>query len=106
MSAQTRSAVWGAVMLPFQWNALRVGDRVMVHDDLDPDLALHHGVVRIVQTRQSTPNEIGIRLDSPPSVLLQPWRHAVHLMPMDRGSSCWRCAAMSDDPIDDDRGAG
>ena len=89
-------------MLTFQWNALRVGDRVMVHDDLDPDLELHHGVVRLVQTRPSAQNEIAIRFDDRPSVLLRPWRHAVHLMPIDTRSSCWRCAAMADDPIDDD----
>ena len=33
-------------MLQFQWNALRVGDRVLVHDDHDPDRApLVEGIV-------------------------------------------------------------
>ena len=31
-------------MLPFQWNALRVGDRVSVHDDHAPGLDIHEGV--------------------------------------------------------------
>jgi hypothetical protein len=32
-----------AVMLGFEWNSLRTGDHVMVHDDLDPGLELHQG---------------------------------------------------------------
>jgi hypothetical protein len=67
-----------------------------VHDDLDPGFHLHAGVVQLVQTRESGPNEIGFRLDDRPSRPLRPWRHAVHLAPIDERRECWRCAAMTD----------
>lgn len=89
-------------MLLFQWNALRVGDRVMVHDDHDPELELHEGAVRLVQTRQRGANEIGIRLDDPASEMLRPRRHAVHLLPIDPGFPCWRCDAIAASPADVD----
>ena len=79
-------------MLVFQWNAVRVGDRVIVHDDLDSGLALHAGVVTLVQTHTQSPNEVTIRLDDRAS-LVRPRRHAVHLLPVDRRFSCWRCDA-------------
>lgn len=79
-------------MLAFQWNAVRVGDRLMVHDDLDPRFALGEGVVRLVGTRQGA-NEIAIRLDGPTSGLLRPRSQAVHLMPIDARLPCWRCDA-------------
>jgi hypothetical protein len=90
-------------MLLFQWNALRAGDRVMVHDDHDPELELHEGAVRLVQTRQPGANEIGIRLDDPASEMLRPRRHAVHLLPIDPGFPCWRCDAIAASPTDADR---
>ena len=40
-------------MFEFQWNALRVGDRVAVHDDLDDGFELAEGVVHIVETRRT-----------------------------------------------------
>lgn len=79
-------------MLAFQWNAVRVGDRLMVHDDLDPRFELSEGVVRLVQTRQGA-NEIAIRLDDATSGLLRPRSQAVHLLPIDERIPCWRCDA-------------
>lgn len=90
-------------MLLFQWNALRVGDRVIVHDDHDPGLARHEGTVRLVQTRQSGANEIGIRLDDPARDMVRPRRHAVHLLPIDPELPCWRCGAIAGSPTDADR---
>ena len=89
-------------MLTFQWNALRTGDRVIVHDDLDPDLGLHEGVVELVQTVRSGANDVGIRLDDRPSDVLRPWRHAVHLLPIDPRYPCWRCAAQASSSTDQD----
>lgn len=77
-------------MLPFQWNSLRVGDRVAVHDDADPALELGYGVVCVVQTRWRAVNEVGVRLDEPGAAIMRPRRHAVHLLPLDR-RDCWRC---------------
>lgn len=82
-------------MLLFQWNALRAGDRVAVHDDHDPELGLHEGAVRLVQTRQPGANEIGVRLDDSAFHVLRPRRHAVHMLPIDPGSPCWRCDAIA-----------
>ena len=90
-------------MLPFQWNALRVGDRVMVHDDLDPSFQLRTGSVALVQTRQPGTNEIAVRLDEPASGIVLPRRHAVHLLPVDRSLACWRCDATRARPTDADR---
>lgn len=78
-------------MLPFQWNALRTGDRVLVHDDADP--ALGEGVVALVQTHVQADNDIAIRLTGTPSRTVRPRRHAVHMAPLDRRFECWRCAA-------------
>lgn len=89
-------------MLLFQWNALRAGDRVMVHDDREPGLELHEGAVRLIQTRQPGANEIYIRLDDPASEMLRPRRHAVHLLPVDPGFPCWRCDAIAPSTTDAD----
>ena len=92
-------------MLLFQWNALRAGDRVMVHDDHDPELELHEGAVRLVPTRQPGANEIGVRLDDPASEVLRPRRHAVHMLPIDPGFPCWRCDEIAASTPDVDRRA-
>ena len=76
-------------MLTFEWNSLRVGERVLVHDDDDPSLTLHEGVVRLVETRDGAANDVGIRVDGK---LRRVRRHAVHLLPLDR-RNCWRCDA-------------
>ena len=39
-------------MLKFQWNALRRGDTVFIHDAADADLGLHAGVVTLVDVHQ------------------------------------------------------
>jgi hypothetical protein len=78
-------------MLTFEWNALRVGDRVLVHDDHDPALPLDEGVVVIVERRRGGPRSVGIR-NSATGEVQQPRRHAVHLTPLD-AVPCWRCAA-------------
>lgn len=80
-------------MLGFQWNALRVGDRVRVHDDGTADLALHDGVVALVQTHPLRANDVGIRLDGDAGAVVHPRRHAVHLGRSDAHEPCWRCEA-------------
>ena len=83
-----------AVMLSFEWNSLRTGDEVMVHDDLDPELALCEGVVTLVEPRPWDTNDVAIRIDKHKPVSVRPRRHAVHLLPLDR-RSCWRCEAIA-----------
>jgi hypothetical protein len=77
----------------FQWNALRIGDRVAVHDDLDAGCQLSEGVVRIVGTRSHAVNDVAIRLDNLETAVQRPRRHAVHLRPLNDRPPCWRCEA-------------
>ena len=77
-------------MIALYWNALRAGDRVVVHDDGDADFTMHDGVVRLVQTYGHRANDVGIRLDDGERRMVQPRRDAVHLLPLDR-LPCWRC---------------
>jgi hypothetical protein len=81
-------------MLRFQWNSLRTGEHVMVHDDLDPGLALREGVVKLVETRPWDTNDVAIRVDHNSPVVVRPRRHAVHLLPLDE-RSCRRCDAIA-----------
>ena len=78
-------------MFEFQWNALRVGDRVAVHNDHDTGFELAGGVVHIVESRQRAANMVGIRLDDGHALVQHPRRHAVHLLPLNDRPSCWRC---------------
>ena len=80
-------------MLEFQWNALRQGDRVVVHDDLDPAFGLHDATVALVRPHYPGASEIGVRRDDQPTVMSRPWRHAVHLAVIDPNDTCWRCEA-------------
>ena len=80
-------------MLEFQWNALRLGDRVVIHDDLDPTFGLHDATVSLVRPHFPGASEIGVRRDDQPTVMFRPWRHAVHLTPVACDPECWRCAA-------------
>ena len=81
-------------MLKFQWNSLRTGDAVMVHDDLDPGLELHEGTVKLAETGRWYTNDVAIQIDHDGPVVVHPRRHAVHLLPLDR-RSCWRCDAIA-----------
>jgi hypothetical protein len=88
-------------MFVFQWNSMRIGDHVMVHDDDDAGLALRPGIVKYVETREQGQNDVTIQLDDHASRPIRPRRHAVHMLPVDRRFSCWRCdviAAESSEP--------
>lgn len=80
-------------MLPFQWNALRRGDGVLVHDDSSTGLDLANGVVAIVETRRGRTNDVAIRVRTT-GRLVRPRREAVHQVPIDQRFSCWRCDAL------------
>jgi hypothetical protein len=86
-------------VLLFQWNALRVGDTVDVHDPDDQAMGLVPGVVTMVQTSRGA-NDLGIRLGSGrtdadgvglPVRVLRPARLTVHLDRIDADRGCWRC---------------
>ena len=85
-------------MLRFEWNALRVGDRVAVHDDTSSRLSLTEGAVSVVQRRSVSGKDVGIRMnEAMPATTagaartVFPRRHAVHLLPLDPTETCWRC---------------
>jgi hypothetical protein len=79
-------------MLRFHWNALRPGDRVLVHDDSEPDLGIRAGVVTLVDVRASS-HDVSIRLttETRRARVVRPRRFAVHFDPVDDADACWRC---------------
>jgi hypothetical protein len=79
-------------MLKFQWNALRRGDHVLVHDVDDPKLALRAGVVALIDTQRSG-RDVAIRYTTGTRTPrpVRPGRFAVHFDPIDEGDGCWRC---------------
>jgi hypothetical protein len=79
-------------MLKFQWNALRRGDHVLVHDVDDPELALRAGVVTLIDTRRSG-RDVAIRYTTGTRTPrpVRPGRFAVHFDPIDGEDGCWRC---------------
>ena len=83
-------------MLRLQWNALQVGDRVLVHDDADISLRLQPGIVAMVQTAHGS-NDLGVRVTgrSGQVGVVRPSRLSVHLDPRDVTEDCWRCDAIA-----------
>jgi hypothetical protein len=82
-------------MIRLQWNALRVGDHVLVHDEDDTEMALVPGRVTMIQTAQGS-NDVAIRLSGRgASKIVHPRRLAVHLDEFDPDSHCWRCDLQS-----------
>jgi hypothetical protein len=79
-------------MLKFQWDALRRGDTVFVHDASDADLGLRAGVVTLVDVRPFG-HDVGIRLATgiPTAPDVRPGRLAVHIAAVD-DHDCWRCS--------------
>ena len=82
-------------MLRFEWNALRTGDRVVVHDPASAEMTLVAGgvvMIEVHRARKGT-NRVGIRVagDDRPSRILWPSYLAVHHDPPDVAEPCWRC---------------
>jgi hypothetical protein len=79
-------------MLKCQWNALRRGNHVLVHDASDANLSLRAGVVTLVDTHRSG-HDVGIRFTTgtPTAHTVRPGRFAVHFDPIDDDDDCWRC---------------
>ena len=74
-------------MLKFEWNALRSGDKVLVHDPRSPEMALTSAVVMVSDTRKGA-NGVGMRLptDGGDDLILWPSRLVVHPDPATRPS--------------------
>ena len=83
-------------MLRFEWNGLRIGERVLLHDWAG-DLALHPGRVAFVDAHRGW-NSVGIRLPSSDgaSIVVWPSSGAVHRDPRDVAEPCWQCHALEE----------
>jgi hypothetical protein len=84
--------------LTFEWDALRAGDRVLVHDDDDIGGPLLHGVVAMVDSGKGRGgSDVGVRATETDGTvrMRRPLRLATHLDPHDPAESCWRCTAVS-----------
>jgi len=85
-------------MLKLQWNALRPGDPVAVHDDATSHSPLSDGVVVRVQ-KAADSNDVAVqfnRTTAQERVVVHPHRWSVHQVPRDPTEACWRCEAASD----------
>ena len=81
-----------------EWNELRVGDRVLVHDESDARAPLLPGRVTEVAEAPGS-NDVAIRVPASrgKSQIVRPPRLSVHLDDLDPESRCWRCEARVDD---------
>ena len=95
-------------MLRFEWNALRPGDHVLVHDPRTDEMTLTDGVVTSVDTHKRV-NGVGIRIDTPGGdpAILWPNPFVVHHDPRDPAEPCWRCEELGEGaaPPDEPPGA-
>lgn len=82
-------------MLKFQWNALRLGHRVTVHDPATPGADLAPGTVVMIETPAARKGAagVGIRVtdDTGATTVRWPSYLTVHLDPDDGTEPCWRC---------------
>ncbi len=78
-------------MLMFDWNALRPGDPMLVHEPGSAHMALTPGVVVHVEDNRGA-NGVGIRVGAGSTQrILWPSFLAVHRDPPERNEPCWRC---------------
>lgn len=89
----------GDAVIRLTWNALRVGQHVLVHDEDDPLMALVPGRVTDVEQAPGS-NDVTIRLSPSgrPAKVVRPRRLMVHLDAGDlddddEAERCWRCEA-------------
>ncbi len=85
-------------MLRFEWNALRVGDMVLVHDS-EGRFPAASGTVVAVDTKRERrgANGVGIRVGAEGGHdIVWPSFLAVHHDPADLLDDCWRCAALTE----------
>jgi hypothetical protein len=83
-------------MIRLEWNALRVGDHVLVHDPRDAEARLLPGVVVDVDPLEGS-HDLGIRVkaEREAAVVIRPKRLVVHQDPRDPSERCWRCDAIA-----------
>jgi hypothetical protein len=74
-----------------EWNGLRWGDVVFVHDPSVTPGPAGRGTVQFVTMRGRRGNEVGIRLDDGEQQVVWPTWLAVHRDLTDAVGTCWRC---------------
>ena len=81
------------MMLRFQWDSLRRGDHVLVHDPLTVDLGLRPAIVELVDTDGSR-SDVAVRYSDGPDAgrVVRPGRFATHPDPVRDVADCWRCS--------------
>ena len=84
-------------MLKFDWNALRIGDRVLVHDAESPQLTLLLGVVTMIDARKGA-KRAGVLFDSSDDQRSIRWPSylTMHRDPRGPTDRCWRCEEVID----------
>lgn len=81
-------------MIPAYWNALRVGDAVLVHDVAALDTRLRPAHVAMVDARHRH-HDVGVRIDGLDKTgwrIRWPSRLRVHLAPVGPADPCRWCA--------------
>ena len=88
-----------SAVLRFEWNALRTGDDVLVHDPRSAEMTLTDGIVTGIDAHKGT-NGVGIRVggNSSATAVLWPSHLAVHGDPRDSTEPCWRCQELAERP--------
>ena len=82
-------------MTRFLWDSLRIGDKVLVHDDQVGDAQLRPGVVTGLNVRGRR-HDLGIRISRGANdVILWPSPLTVHFDPLEAHEPCWRCDALA-----------
>lgn len=86
-------------MLKFEWNALRIGDRVLVHDANSPQLTLLRGIVSVIDARKGA-KRAGVRFSGSDDQhgIRWPSYSMMHRDPRASGDHCWRCDEAADVP--------
>lgn len=85
-------------MIRSEWNELRVGEHVRVHEETDAGWVLVPGRVTTVVSAPGS-NDVAIRLPSKrgPSRIVHPRRLLVHPEELGADSRCWRCRPEASD---------
>ena len=83
-------------MLKYEWNGLRPGDRVLVHEAGPAEYALTPGVVAHVEPHRGG-NRVSVRVDTNRGQdILWPSSLVVHGDPPDPSQPCWRCQEVAE----------
>ena len=81
------------MMLGFEWDSLRRGDHVLVHDAATLDLRVRPGIVALVDATRRR-RDVAVRYTDGADAgrVVRPGRFAMHYDPLTDARGCWRCA--------------